>query len=335
MRERPSTLARLGVALFAAAACGGYRWFVSTAQYSGNDFAAVWAGARAIVAGQNPYDVVGPGRAFQSHWPLAYPGPALLLGLPFAPLPEMVAAALFAALGAGLFAYALTAPRDGEPARWWPLVALLSASMWAAVQLAQWSPLLTAAALLPGLGWLVVAKPNIGLALFAANPRRSAAIGAVAITLVSLALLPTWPATWLVNTHALRHMRVPVTILPFGPLLLLALLRWRRPEARLLAVLACVPTTGVVYDTLPLFLVPQSAAEGVALALATHVAQAWIGVQDDYPTFGAWTAASASRLVPLVYLPALVMVLRRPNETGAQAVRSSLGAWLRRWARPT
>jgi hypothetical protein len=46
------------------------------------------------------------------------------------------------------------------------------------LQTSQWSLLLTGAALVPAVGFLLVAKPTIGLALFAAFPhwnRRSAA----------------------------------------------------------------------------------------------------------------------------------------------------------------
>jgi len=282
-------------------------------RHGSNDFGPVWYGARALLAGQNPYDVVGPGGAYEWAWPLAYPFPALLAAVPVAALAEQLAAAVFTACSAGVFAYVLTRPRQGE-ARWGPLAGLLSASMWGAVQLAQWSPILSAAAIVPGLGWLLAAKPTIGAALFLAYPRRSTVVGGLLVLAVSLLVLPGWPIDWLQNTSTLTHLVAPVTILPFGPLLLLALLKWRRPEARLLAALACVPTTGTVNDTLPLFLIPATAGEAVALALASHVAQAWIGSDTEYPSFTIWAATSAARLVPLVYLPALVLVLRRPNE---------------------
>ena len=43
-----------------------------------SDFDQVWAGARALWEGKDPYAVVGPGREFGWNWPLYYPLPALV-----------------------------------------------------------------------------------------------------------------------------------------------------------------------------------------------------------------------------------------------------------------
>ena len=62
-------------------------------------------------------------------------------------------------------------------------------------------------------------------------------------------------------------MTAPVTyVTAGGPLILLALLRWRRPEARLLVALGCIPHTTMLYEALPLFLVARRWQEGVLLA---------------------------------------------------------------------
>ena len=67
---------------------------------------------------------------------------------------------------------------------------------------------------------------------------------------VSLAILPTWPLDWM---HVMRagvenHYRAPVVggrgLLALGPALLVVLLRWRRPEARLLAAPARLLAAG-------------------------------------------------------------------------------------------
>ena len=55
----------------------------------------------------------------------------------------------------------------------------------------QWPPLLIAAALTPGLSWLLAIKPTAGFALWAAYPNRKAVIGGLLMsTLLSLIFVP-------------------------------------------------------------------------------------------------------------------------------------------------
>jgi hypothetical protein len=42
------------------------------------DFDQNWVAARALVEGQNPYELIGPGRALPFPWPTAYPLKPLL-----------------------------------------------------------------------------------------------------------------------------------------------------------------------------------------------------------------------------------------------------------------
>ena len=67
----------------------------------------------------------------------------------------------------------------------------------------------------------------------------------------------------------MTHIRPPLLYWG-GPLMLLALLRWRRPEARLLAALSCVPHTPELYESLYLFLVPASMWQGALLAALNY-----------------------------------------------------------------
>jgi hypothetical protein len=100
-----------------------------------------------------------------------------------------------------------------------------------------------------------------------------------------------------------------------GPLTLLALLRWRRSEARLLAALACVPQSTVMYEGLYFLLFPRT-IRGVMVF--TLVSWAGAALQGRIAAAAASTPALqwyvGNVLVVLFYLPALVMVLRRPNE---------------------
>jgi hypothetical protein len=211
-------------------------------------------------------------------------------------------------VGVAAFAAAALRYRRGLPQ------ALLSASLLNAVAQGQWSPLLVAAAVLPWLGFAWTAKPTIGGALFAAYPSRAATWGAAAMVLVSLLAWPTWPVEWF---HAVREASLrPLIARPGGALLLLALLRWKEPEARLLATLACVPQTAGLYESLPLFLIPRDKGEGYLLAALSYV-----------PAFELWVLNPRAASAPLesviearwpllflsLYLPALVMVLRKRN----------------------
>ena len=95
-----------------------------------------------------------------------------------------------------------------------------------------------------------------------------ALLAAVGFTVVTLVLWPWWPREWLAQLSTVTHMSAPVTRWG-GPLLLLAALRWRRPEARLLLGLSCIPQTPVVYEAVPLFLLVTTLREGVALLVVT------------------------------------------------------------------
>ncbi|MFL5575706.1 MAG: hypothetical protein ACJ79S_07060 [Gemmatimonadaceae bacterium] len=281
-----------------------------------SDFDQLLAGGRALRAGGSPYAAVGPGRAFDWPWPLYYPLPAILFALPFSYLPLVAARATFFGISSALFAFAIT--RES----WHRLPVFASAAMMTAAGVVQWSPLVTAAALLPWLGALLAAKPNLGAALWLSAPSRRASLGAALFLVVSLAVQPSWPAEWVVSLREAPHFRPPLLSWA-GPPLLLALLRWRRPEARLLVALACVPQTGALYETVPLFLVPAGWVGSGLLALLTHAAQLAPPRLGPFATYDQYNAVAAQVKVALVFLPCLVMVLRRPNV-------GEVPAWLER-----
>jgi hypothetical protein len=298
------------IAALAIGAATAYLHVATRGARVDSDLAPIWWSARALLDGMNPYVVVGPGGSL-FHWPYVqlYPLPAILLLAPFTLLETGTASMLFTGISGACLAYAVA--RDGYTR--FPI--FLSAGFIWAVNLAQWSPLLTAAALLPALGFLLVVKPTIGLALFLYRPTMIAAAGAIVLLVVSLAVWPGWPLAWypLLVSHA-PNMIAPVAVLG-GPLLLLAALRWRRPEARLLLALALIPQTPLPYETVVLFLVTTTLAEASVLAVLTWVFSELLvaAVRPDMPTLEK--RAVAMRLMVLtIYLPALVMLLRKPNE---------------------
>ena len=273
-----------------------------------SDVAQVWAGARALLHGQNPYEAVGPGRPFEWNFPLLYPMTAVVALIPLAPLPLRLVDPLFVGLGFALFTWAVTRRRPLTPA----LVGLVSVGGLMTAQTSQWSLLLTGASLLPAFGWLLIAKPTIGLALFAAFPNWKAAAGCIGLLILSFLACPGWVTDWRTTFSSAPHVVAPVTRWG-GPFLLLALLKWRRPDARLLLVLACVPHTTALYETIPLFLIPRTWPEAWALWALELLAFAGQRLTGPYVTQAAFWASGAQWIVALVYLPCLGLILSRPN----------------------
>jgi hypothetical protein len=266
-----------------------------------SDFIDPWLGARAFMQGQNPYTVV---RGHHPDVALFYPLGALLLILPLGWLSLVQAQSIFVGVGMAALAYA---GWNRKPL----LIGCVSAGALASVTWGQWSLIMTASALLPMLGFLWAAKPSVGLALAAGYANRPAIIGAVLLTAISFLVWPGWFAAWLPGLHGSGHF-APVTR-PGGFLLLAALLRWRRPEGRMLAAYACVPQITMLYDTVPLILIPSTRPEAYLLAILTQVAGMVIFLRHTNLPLIQENTHQWPVLLLLVYLPALIMVLRRPN----------------------
>jgi hypothetical protein len=271
-----------------------------------SDWDPTFAGTQALLRGESPYAAIQV-----PPWPnwLLYPLPALLLTIPFTFVPLPLARGIFAAIGAAAFTYVVT--RRGR----WTLYFLISGAMlWSWVDV-QWPPLLIAAALIPSLSWILAVKPTLGFALWAAYPNRKAVIGGLLFLGVSLLVRPGWVQEWLASVARTPHE--PHLYRPGGFLLLLGLLRWRRPEGRLLACLGLIPQTTALYETLPLALVCRNRVEAAAFASLTMIAHLlfYLGPQGPWPVgaeYQWWV------LLVLVTLPAIVVVLRRLNEADAQ-----------------
>ena len=268
-----------------------------------SDLQQVLVGTRAWLAGGNPYDAVRTWGAWP--YPLLYPFTAVIAAAPLAALPTWLAEALFTSLGAGFLGWGLTRNADDAP----KLLVFVSAPFLHAVVLNQWSPLLVGAALTPWLGFLLLCKPNIGLALFAALPSMAAAATSAALAALSLFLWPHWMFEWRAALRNAPNAISPIA-LPGGLLLLLAAFRWRRAEGRLLLALSIVPQTTLAYEALPLFLIPRTWTDawivwgGTTLALVGH------SVTGPYADQLAWVRAGGLWLLYCAYLPCLVVVLR-------------------------
>jgi hypothetical protein len=107
-----------------------------------------------------------------------------------------------------------------------------------------------------------------------------------------------------------------------GLLLLLAVIRWRQPEARLLLVMSLIPQNFTFVDQLPLWLVARTFKEGVFLSVLS-----WGGLGAIRYLLPPSIAPIDALLilgpvqVIICYMPCLILVLRRPNE-------GEIPAWL-------
>jgi hypothetical protein len=267
------------------------------------DFALWWTAARAMMDGQDPYLAIsrlGPG-AF-----LYYPLPAVLATYPFALFRMNVALPLFSGISAAILAWAVLSNNEER----WPL--FLSFSFVHAAVMGQWAMLLTAALLLPVMGFVAGFKPNIGVSVVLSRLSWRTVAAVVLVYLLSFWVMPSWPKEWWQAAHgSLIHFslwRVPGGIFTF-----LALLRWRRPEARMVAALGAVPLSPFAGEALPLFVVPRTRWESyllVALSDIVLLVYAWSRSLD----FGEILRVNGLAVTFFLYVPATIMVLRRPNE---------------------
>jgi hypothetical protein len=290
------------------------------------DFLAWWFAARALVHGVDPYSVVPSQAPYFISDPLVYPLPTVLAVVPLSWLPLVEAGTVFVALSALLLAWALT--RDGFSR----LPIFMSFPFVMAASLGQWAPLVTAAALLPGTGFLSICKPTLGMALALSRPTKSIVLGGAAFLVASLIVARDWPARWLANLgSAAPHPAPAFTLAGVG--CLLAVLRWRREDARLVLGMAAVPQLSMFADQLPLLLVARSRIQSIALALLSHVGGLlWLFTRDP-KAHPAWDGSSF--VLASMYLPALVLVLGRPNESQFPAWLVGVGRWISRRARRT
>jgi hypothetical protein len=236
--------------------------------------------------------------------PLFYPLPAVLLVGLLSAWSLAMSQVIFVTLASAFLAWRLS------QRALWPLLIFLTPSFWMAAFIGQWSPWLTLAALTPSAGFLLATKPTIGLACFCYRPSWRAVFSGLAMVAISLALMPSWPWEWLANLNWVQR-HPPAILTPGGWFLALAVLRWRQREARLLLAMACVPQLLFFADQLPLFLVSRTRREAALFTAAGAVVGA-IWVSRHFMRYAA-VQLTGPYVMLGCYLPALWIVLRRPN----------------------
>jgi hypothetical protein len=136
--------------------------------------------------------------------------------------------------------------------------------------------------------------------------------GMVAITMLAVAVMPGWPGAWAGAIRGAQHVQ-PLAFLTGGWLVLLAAIKWRRPEARLLLALVLVPQTPAIYEGLVLFLIPQTARQALVLAMFSWFVEPTVSAMGPYANFSASARVTGYAMLVLMFLPALVLVVRLPN----------------------
>lgn len=278
-----------------------------------NDFDPLYSAAAHLVRGENPY-------LLETHW-FPYPLPAVLLAVPFTAAPLAVARLIFDILVGWAFVYALWRYRGR-----YALLALGSGSYLFAMANGQTTPLMVAASLVPALGFLLAVRPNTSAALWIARPSWTAVLGVSAFLAISLVVLPSWPRDWYMALPLDNAALLPPVLRPFGFVLLLAALRWRSPEGRLILAMAVIPQSILPHELVSLALIPANLVQ-----MGIYVAGSWIAVAVAAGplTLGhvgaAWTLTGWPATLGAVYLPMLYLVLRPTVRPWFR--RQSGGSW--------
>jgi hypothetical protein len=288
------TITRTVISLSIGLISGFFCFLIRNFIYQGaGDFAWALLAARDLLSGNNPYGYHYSGIG------VPYPLTVAFIGIPFAWLPDELAAAVFFGLSSSFLAYGLLKTR-----LLWKLLIFLSPSYLYALAFVQWSPLLVAMSILPLFLFMLVIKPHMAapLALSGLVRWKRSAVGVtVFLILASLLAMPTWPFVYL-NLLQLYEGVVPVMVYSAGgPLLLFSLLKWRDPKARLLLLMSLVPQR-MFYDQLPLWLLPVSKKQMIVFNLFS-----WLGFYLFFFHFrSSWNWQFW--IVFSIYIPALLIV---------------------------
>ena len=251
------------------------------------DFGWAVHAARHVLAGQNPYDT-----------PLEqYPLTAAFFGVPFVWLPPEMAAALFYGISSALLAFGISSHGYHR------LLVFLAYPYWGGLLAVQWSTLILASAFFPLLLPVTMAKPQLGLPVALTNLSRRGIVACAVVALLTLIAMPRWPLLWLGQLKNYEHF-IPLLVLP-GPLLVLALWRYRDKDAWFLLLTALMPQRWF-FDAFILWLIPKSRREILFTAALSWGAGIWrwYHMPHSFAEVGRYT-------VLFMYLPMLAVILLR------------------------
>lgn len=310
--NRPTTTQRIVVALVIALGAALLNYFRAAKTNGFSDFTQLWYGARLMLAGRNPYQMIGPGKFVHMPTPLFYPAPAFVSVMPLTLFSYHIAGAVFIFISALLLAWGST--RDS----WHRLPIFPSVAFLTSAQLGQWSILMTSAVFIPAVALIAVAKPQSSAAIVGSTPNKltviASIVGAAVLLAFAFAMMPGWFGEWRQMIRTTSYF-VPPIARTGGIAIALVLLRWRRNDAWLIFLAACLPQTWYPYNGLLLLVVAETYREACALSLFSSAV--WMMVYLFLPgemrsdeTRELW----GTLLVVSSYLPATLLILRRPNE---------------------
>jgi hypothetical protein len=283
---------RIAVSTAIGLVCGAFCWFLMKHFHQDSaDFRWALHLAQRLLARQNPYDT-----------PLEqYPLTAAIFALPLVRLQPEIAAGIFYGLSSALLAFGLTRHNFRG------LIIFFAYPYWAGMLTVQWSVIIAASAFFPWLLPATMAKPQIGLPVFLTRASRRGIIACAIVAALSLAIMPRWPLLWIAQLGNYEHY-IPLLVLP-GPLLLVALLRYRDRDAILLFLAACLPQRWF-FDAFILWLIPKSRREIIWTVFFSWGAGVWrwYHFPHSFNEVGRWA-------VIFLYLPMLVVVLLRHYRT--------------------
>jgi hypothetical protein len=298
VKQTPLMGKRISVSAAIGVVSGVLCWFwLERAHHGAGDFNwAIWA-AQDLLAHRDPY----------LRYMQLYPLPAALLGLPFCWMRSTIAGGLFYGISSSLLAFGIS--RHG----YHRLLVFLAYPYWAGLVEAQWAPLILAGAFLSILLPATLAKPQLGLPILFTNFTRRGLLACATVLLLTFLVFPGWPWKWWGNT-GLYAWFIPFLVFP-GPLLALALLRYRDRDARALILTALMPQRWF-YDAFILWFIPKTRREIAWTALLSWGAGVWrwYHVPHSFTQVGRW-------IVVFIYLPMLALVLlRSPHEPAAPVI---------------
>ena len=261
------------------------------------DFGFQLRAARDLLAGRDPYNYPhGP-------YNILYPLPAVMLAVPLTWLPDIIAGGAFFGISSGTLAWLIL--RNGRP---WQLLVFLSWPFLYALLYAQWAPLIVCLYFAPSFLPLLLMKPHTALPLALTQRPNWAGVGlTLVIGIASLVIYPSWPLVWLGQISTYQGIIPPLLVLPLGPLMFLAILRYRDRKSWLLLLMSAMPQR-VLYDQLALLLVADNLREMLILVLCSWITMpALMIVGGWYHLPGGWQLW----ILLTLYLPALGILLTR------------------------
>jgi hypothetical protein len=302
-----STRTRFGFALIIGILSGLFCAFaLSRIDNGAGDFNWPLRAARDLLAGSDPY-----------HYPpgpynIPYPLPTAMLAIPLAWLTNFIAGGVFFGVSSGVLTWLIL--RNGKP---WQLLLFLSWPFFYALMYAQWAPLILCLYFTPAFLPTLLLKPQIALPLALTQRPNWLGVGlTLVIGIASLVIYPSWPMVWLGQISTYQGIIPPLLVLPLGPLILLALLRYRERRAWLLLLMSAMPQR-VLYDQVVLLLIASNLREMLILVLCSWISMpALLIVGGWYHLPGGWYLW----ILLTIYLPALFILLA-----------PMLAGWVKQW----